>query len=83
MTDKARAHLKKVIDLLKPNVWLELDEVSFPRFFDGPLRRGSEALEAAKASQTSMVPCSSSRPILAWPSLGALTSSKMLMTRVV
>jgi len=48
MTDKARAHLQKVIDLLEPNVWLELDEVSFPRFFDGPLRRGSDALEAAK-----------------------------------
>jgi hypothetical protein len=49
MTDKARAHLKKVIDLLESNVWLELDEVSFPRFFDGPLRRGSEALDAAEA----------------------------------
>ena len=49
MTVKARAHLKKAIDLLEPNVWLELDEVSFPRFFDGPLRRGSDALEAAKA----------------------------------
>jgi hypothetical protein len=49
MTDKARVHLKKAIDLLEPNVWLELDEVSFPRFFDGPLRRGSDALEAAKA----------------------------------
>jgi hypothetical protein len=48
MTDKARAHLKKVIDLLEPNLWLELDEISFPRFFDGPLRRGSNALEAAK-----------------------------------
>ncbi len=49
MSDKARAHLKKIIDLLESNVWLELDEVSFPRFFDGPLRRGSEALEAAEA----------------------------------
>jgi len=49
MTRKARAHLKNAIDLLEPNVWLELDEVSFPRFFDGPLRRGSDALEAAKA----------------------------------
>jgi hypothetical protein len=49
MTDKARAHLKKSIDLLESNVWLELDEVSFPRFLDGPLRRGSEALEAAEA----------------------------------
>jgi hypothetical protein len=49
MTDKARAHLKKAIDLLESNVWLELDEVSFPRFFDGPLRRGSDALEAAEA----------------------------------
>jgi hypothetical protein len=49
MTDKARAHLKKALDLLEPNVWLELDEISFPRFFDGPLRRDSDALEAAKA----------------------------------
>jgi hypothetical protein len=49
VTDKARAHLKKVIDLLETNVWLELDEVSFPRFFDGPLRRDSDALEAARA----------------------------------
>jgi hypothetical protein len=49
MSDKARAHLKKIIDLLESNVWLELDEVSLPRFFDGPLRRGSEALEAAEA----------------------------------
>ena len=49
MSEQARAHLKKVIDLLESNVWLELDEVSFPRFFDGPLRRGSDSLEAAKA----------------------------------
>ena len=28
----------KAIDLLEPNVWLELDEVSFPRFFDGAVR---------------------------------------------
>lgn len=49
MSEQARAHLKKVIDLLECNVWLELDEISFPRFFDGPLRRGSEALESAKA----------------------------------
>jgi hypothetical protein len=49
MTDKARAHLKKVLDLLEPNVWLELDEISFPRFFDGPLRRDSDEFAAAKA----------------------------------
>jgi hypothetical protein len=49
MTDKARAHLKKVLDLLESNVWLELDEISFPRFFDGPLRRDSDALASAKA----------------------------------
>jgi hypothetical protein len=48
MTDASRARLKKVIALLEPNVWLELDEVSFPRFFDGPLRRDSDALEAAR-----------------------------------
>jgi hypothetical protein len=49
MTDKARAHLRKALDLLESNVWLELDEISFPRFFDGPLRRGSDALASAKA----------------------------------
>jgi hypothetical protein len=49
VTAKAREHLKKALDLLEPNVWLELDEISFPRFFDGPLRRDSEAVEAAKA----------------------------------
>ena len=49
MSEEAQAHLKKVIDLLEPNVWLELDEVSFPRFFDGPLRRDSEALDTARA----------------------------------
>jgi hypothetical protein len=41
--------IHQAIDLLEPNVWLELDEVSFPRFFDGPLRRDSDALVAAKA----------------------------------
>jgi hypothetical protein len=49
MSEQARTRLKRIIDLLEPNVWLELDEVSFPRFFDGPLRRGSEAFDAAKA----------------------------------
>ena len=49
MSEQAQARLKKVIDLLEPNVWLELDEVSFPRFFDGPLRRDSEALSTARA----------------------------------
>ena len=49
MSEQARAHLKKMIDLLEPNVWLELDEVSFPRFFDGPLRRDTNAFQAAKA----------------------------------
>jgi hypothetical protein len=75
MTVKARAHLKKAIDLLEPNVWLELDEVSFPRFFDGPLRRDSDALEAAKAFAEQLVPSSSSRPILAWRSSAALSSA--------
>jgi hypothetical protein len=49
MSEQARAHLKKILDLLEPNVWLELDEASFPRFFDGPLRQKSEEFEAAKA----------------------------------
>jgi len=48
MSEQAQARLKRVIELLEPNVWLELDEVSFPRFFDGPLRRGSEAVETAR-----------------------------------
>jgi hypothetical protein len=49
MSEQARARLLKAIDLLGPSIWLELDEVSFPRFFGGPLRRGSEALEVAQA----------------------------------
>jgi hypothetical protein len=49
MSEQAQTRLKQIIDLLEPNVWLELDEVSFPRFFDGPLRRDSEAFAAAKA----------------------------------
>lgn len=48
MTEHARARLKKLVDLLEPNVWLELDEISFPRYFDGPLRRQSAAFDAAK-----------------------------------
>jgi hypothetical protein len=47
MSEKARARLKTQIDLLEANVWLELDEVSFPRFFDGPLSRDSGALKDA------------------------------------
>ena len=49
MSEHARTHLKKILDLLEANIWLELDELSFPRFFDGPLRRDSSALEAAKS----------------------------------
>jgi hypothetical protein len=49
MGEQARARLKKALDLLEPGIWLELDEVSFPRFFDGPLRRGSPALAAAES----------------------------------
>ena len=48
MSEQALARLKKMIDLLECNVWLELDEASFPRFFDGPLRHNSEAAAAAK-----------------------------------
>lgn len=48
MTEDARARLKERIDLLGPNVWLELDEISFPRYFDGPLRRQSVAFHAAR-----------------------------------
>ena len=49
MTDIARDDLKAIFDRLGANVWLELDEVSFPRFFDGPLHRDSDALKTAKA----------------------------------
>ena len=52
MSEQARAHLKTILDLLESHIWVELDEVSFPRFFDGPLRRGSDALEAARAFAT-------------------------------
>jgi hypothetical protein len=33
MSEQARDELKAILDRLGPNVWLELDEVSFPRFF--------------------------------------------------
>jgi hypothetical protein len=49
MSEQARAELKKMLDLLSANVWLELDEISFPRFFDGPLERHSEALQTARS----------------------------------
>lgn len=49
MTDQARARLTKILDLLEPNVWLELDDMSFPRYFDGPLRRDSHFLHEATA----------------------------------
>lgn len=49
MSEQARMRLKKVLDLLEPNVWLELDELSFPRFFDGPLRLASSEFKAAVA----------------------------------
>jgi len=49
MSEQARERLKKILDLLEANVWLELDEFSFPRFFDGPLRLASSEFEAAKA----------------------------------
>jgi hypothetical protein len=49
MTDHARDDLKAIFNRLGANVWLELDEVSFPRFFDGPLHRDSNALKTARA----------------------------------
>jgi hypothetical protein len=72
MCEQARTRLKQIIDLLGPNVWLELDEVSFPRFF-GPLRRDSEAFDAAKHSLSDTTACLFSRAIRAWPSSGVLT----------
>ena len=48
MTAQSRARLGKLIDLLEPDVWLELDEASFPRFFDGPLPRSSREFAAAE-----------------------------------
>lgn len=49
MSEQARARLKKMLELLEPNVWLELDEASFPRFFGGPLRQASSEFVAAQA----------------------------------
>ena len=36
-SDMAHPHLKKIVDLLTPNMWLELDRVAFARFFDHQL----------------------------------------------
>lgn len=49
MSGQTLERLKRAVDLLGPNMWLHLDEVSFPRFFDGPLRQGSPAVERARA----------------------------------
>jgi hypothetical protein len=49
MSEQPLARLQKILDLLESNVWLELDELSFPRFFGGPLRRASSEFEAAEA----------------------------------
>ena len=48
---------------------------STARYAEGPT-----LWKPPRHSLTSMVPCSSSRPILAWPSSGALASSKILVT---
>jgi hypothetical protein len=47
MSEQALESLRQVIDPLGSNMWLHLDEVSFPRFFSGPLSKDSKAIVAA------------------------------------
>ena len=45
-------HLRAIVDLLGPNMWLQLDVVSFPRFFQisiDPDRDPTQAIEAGQA----------------------------------
>ena len=45
MTNEALNDLKAIIDLLGPNMWLQLDEVAMGRFFGS----GADVLQRAKA----------------------------------
>ena len=41
-------HLKKILDLLGPGIFLELDHAAFPRFFSGDIGRESAEVEASR-----------------------------------
>lgn len=43
--------LKKILDLLGPGLWLELDQAAFPTFFDGDLGNKSAEASAKKFSE--------------------------------
>lgn len=47
MAEQALASLKKAIDALGPNMWVQLDAVSFPRSFGVPLRKSPAAHDGA------------------------------------
>ena len=48
-TEASLARLENIVDLLGPNMWLHLDDVSFSWFFGGPLRQDSDGLAQAGA----------------------------------
>ena len=47
MSEQALASLKKAIDALGPNMWVQLDAASFPQCFGVPLRKAPAALAGA------------------------------------
>lgn len=46
--EKPTEHLKRILELLGPNLFLEMDAAAFPRFFGGEIGRESAEIEAMK-----------------------------------
>src|SRR4051794_17919554 len=79
MSEQARAHLKKAIDLLGPNVWLELDDVSFPRFLTVRCAATQTRSRTQKPSRINSGLYACSRPIRASLSSAAPTGNETKM----
>ena len=43
-----RDHIRNILDLLGPGLWLEMDKAAFPTFFGGDIGRESAKVEAAR-----------------------------------
>ena len=44
-------HLQKILDLLGPGLWLELDQDAFSRYFGGDLSRKTAEVEAQRLAK--------------------------------
>ena len=53
--------LKKILDLLGPGLWLELDQAAFPTFFDGDLGKKPAEASAKKFANCMDAPLLSTR----------------------